>query len=132
MIPSGFEILAVPIFILGVLILYKGSDTLVDGTSKTAAKLGVSTLVISVLLVGFGTSAPELAISVGAAIQNDSGISLGNVIGSCIANLLLILGLSALIRPIKINKSTKVAPNNIGISLPIIPLFIFIGFKCTH
>jgi cation:H+ antiporter len=114
MIPSGFEILAVPIFILGVLILYKGSDTLVDGTSKTAAKLGVSTLIISVLLVGFGTSAPELAISVGAAIQNDSGISLGNVIGSCIANLLLILGLSALIRPIKINKGI------IGREMPIL------------
>ena len=104
MIPSGLELLAIPIFIGGVLILYKGSDILVTGTSKTAAKLGVSTLIISVLLVGFGTSAPELAISVGAAIQNDSGISLGNIIGSCIANLLLILGLSAIIRPIKIKK----------------------------
>ena len=114
MIPSGFEILALPIFIFGVLILYKGSDILVDGTSKTAAKLGVSTLIISVLLVGFGTSAPELAISVGAAIQNDSGISLGNVIGSCIANLLLILGLSAIIKPIKINKGI------IGREMPIL------------
>jgi len=114
MIPSGLEILALPIFIGGVIILYKGSDILVDGTSKTAAKLGVSTLIISVLLVGFGTSAPELAISVGAAIQNDSGISLGNVIGSCIANLLLILGLSALIRPIKINKGI------IGREMPIL------------
>ena len=114
MIPSGLEILAIPIFLGGVIILYKGSDILVDGTSKTAAKLGVSTLIISVLLVGFGTSAPELAISVGAAIQNDSGISLGNVIGSCIANLLLILGLSALIRPIKINKGI------IGREMPIL------------
>ncbi|KYK29541.1 hypothetical protein AYK20_05205 [Thermoplasmatales archaeon SG8-52-1] len=114
MIPSGLEILAIPIFLGGVIILYKGSDILVDGTSKTAAKLGVSTLIISVLLVGFGTSAPELAISVGAAIQNDSGISLGNVIGSCIANLFLILGLSALIRPIKINKGI------IGREMPIL------------
>jgi len=104
MIPSGLELLAIPVFIGGVLILFKSSDILVIGTSKTAAKLGVSTLIISVLLVGFGTSAPELAISVGAAIQKDSGISLGNVIGSCIANLLLILGLSAIIKPIKINK----------------------------
>jgi len=114
MIPSGLEIIAIPIFIVGVLILYKGSDILVDGTSKTAAKLGVSTLIISVLLVGFGTSAPEFAISVGAAIQNDSGISLGNIIGSCIANLLLILGLSAIIRPIKISKGI------IGRELPIV------------
>ncbi len=104
MIPSGLELLAIPVFIGGVLILYKSSDILVIGTSKTAAKLGISTLIISVLLVGFGTSAPEMAISVGAAIQNDSGISLGNIIGSCIANLLLVLGLSAIIRPIKIKK----------------------------
>lgn len=104
MIPSGLELLAIPIFIGGVLILYKSSDILVIGTSVTAAKLGISTLIVSVLLVGFGTSAPELAISVGAAIQNDSGISLGNIIGSCIANLLLVLGLSAIIRPIKIKK----------------------------
>jgi cation:H+ antiporter len=114
MIPSGLEILAIPIFLGGVIILYKGSDILVDGTSKTAAKLGISTLIISVLLVGFGTSAPELAISVGAAIQNDSGISLGNIIGSCIANLFLILGLSAIIRPIKINKGI------VGREMPIV------------
>jgi cation:H+ antiporter len=114
MIPSGLEILAIPIFIGGVLILYKGSDILVDGTSKTAAKFGISTIIISVLLVGFGTSAPELAISVGAAIQNDSGISLGNIIGSCIANILLVLGLSAIIRPIKINRGI------IGREMPIV------------
>jgi cation:H+ antiporter len=104
MIPSGQELLAIPIFVIGVYLLYKSSDILVEGTSKTAVKLGISTLIISVLLVGFGTSAPELAISVGAAVQNDSGISLGNIIGSCIANLLLILGIGAIIRPIKINK----------------------------
>jgi len=122
MIPSGFELLAIPIFIGGVLILYKGSDILVDGTSKTAAKLGVSTLIISVLLVGFGTSAPELAISVGAAIQNNSGISLGNVIGSCIANLLLILGLSAIIKPIKIKKGIikREMPIVLGVTIVLI------------
>ncbi|KYK33666.1 MAG: hypothetical protein AYK22_06340 [Thermoplasmatales archaeon SG8-52-3] len=126
MIPSGLELLAIPIFIGGVLILYKGSDILVDGTSKTAAKLGVSTLIISVLLVGFGTSAPELAISVGAAIQNDSGISLGNVIGSCIANILLILGLSALIRPIKINKGI------IKREMPIVVGVSFVLLFCSY
>jgi len=122
MIPLGFELLAIPIFIGGVLILYKGSDILVDGTSKTAAKLGVSTLIISVLLVGFGTSAPEFAISVGAAIQNDSGISLGNIIGSCIANLLLILGLSAIIRPIKIKKGIikREMPIVLGVTIVLI------------
>ncbi len=97
--------LALPAFLIGVLFLYKGSDILVDGTVKTAAKLGISSLVISVVLVGFGTSSPEFAISFGAAIQQNSDISLGNIIGSCIANILLVLGISAIIRPIQIQNS---------------------------
>ena len=98
-------ILALPAFIIGVLLLWKGSDILVDGTSKTAIHLGISSLIISVIIVGFGTSAPEFAISVGAAIQNNSDISLGNIIGSCIANLFLVLGIASIIRPIKIKKN---------------------------
>lgn len=105
MIPEGLEILALPVFIVGVLFLWKGSGILIDGTSKTAVQLGVSSLIISVILVGFGTSAPEFAISVGAAIQNNSDISLGNIIGSCVANLLLVLGFAAIISPIKIKKT---------------------------
>jgi cation:H+ antiporter len=94
--------LAIPAFIIGVLFLWKGSDILVDGTKKIAFMLGVSTLVVSVILVGFGTSAPEFAISVGAAIQKNSEISLGNIIGSCIANILLVLGIASIIKPIDI------------------------------
>ena len=105
MIPEGLEILVLPIFIVGVVLLYKGSDILVDGTAKTAARLGISSLIISLIVVAFGTSAPEFAISVGAAIQNEADISVGNIIGSCIANLLLVLGISAIIRPISVNKS---------------------------
>ncbi len=106
MIPAGYELLAIPAFILGIYLLYKGSDMLVDGTSKTAAQIGVSALIISVIIVAFGTSAPEFAISVGAAAQNHADISVGNIIGSCVANLLLVLGISAVIKPIKIQKST--------------------------
>ena len=105
MIPEGLEILALPIFIVGIVLLYKGSDILVNGTAKTAARLGISSLIISLIVVAFGTSAPEFAISVGAAIQNEADISVGNIIGSCIANLLLVLGISAIIRPISVNKS---------------------------
>ena len=111
MFSGGLELLAIPAFIIGVLFLYKGSDILVDGTVKTAAQLGISALIISVLLVGFGTSSPEFAISVGAAAQEtglpvgeQTGISLGNIIGSCIANLLLVLGISSFVRPIKIKR----------------------------
>jgi cation:H+ antiporter len=96
--------LAIPAFLIGVLFLWKGSDILVDGTSKIAAQLGVSALIISVLIIGFGTSAPEFAISVGAAYQSNSEISLGNIIGSCVANLLLVLGVASIIRPIKVKK----------------------------
>jgi cation:H+ antiporter len=98
-------VFAIPVFIFGVILLWKGSDILVDGTSKTAAKLGVSSLIISLIIVAFGTLTPEFAISVGAAIQNNADISLGNIVGSCVANIFLVLGLSAIIKPIKVKKS---------------------------
>lgn len=121
--------LAIPAFILGVVFLWKCSDLLVEGTSKTAAQLGVSTLIISVLLVGFGTSAPEFAISVGAAYQNNSDISLGNVIGSCVANLLLVLGIATIIRPIKIHRKIirREAPIMLGATIFLL-ISSYLGF----
>ena len=121
--------LAIPAFILGVVFLWKCSDLLVEGTSKTAAQLGVSTLIISVLLVGFGTSAPEFAISVGAAYQNNSDISLGNVIGSCVANLLLVLGIATIIRPIKIHRKIikREAPIVLGATIFLL-ILSYLGF----
>jgi len=116
-------VLALPVFIVGVLFLWKGSDILVDGTSKTAMQLGISSLIISVILVGFGTSAPEFAISVGAAVQNNSDISLGNIIGSCVANLLLVLGFAAIIRPIKIKKSIMKREYPIMLGATVVLLF---------
>lgn len=114
--------LAIPAFIIGVIFLWKGSDVLVEGTSKAAAHIGVSTLIISVLLVGFGTSAPEFAISVGAAYQGNSEISLGNVIGSCVANLLLVLGIASIIRPIDIKKGIikREAPIMLGATVVLL------------
>lgn len=126
MLPSGFEYLAIPAFIIGVFFLWKGSDVLVDGVSKTAFQLGISALIISVVLVGFGTSAPEFAISIGAAIQRNSDISLGNIIGSCIANLLLVLGVSAFVRPIKVKKGI------IKREVPIMLGATFALFVCSY
>jgi cation:H+ antiporter len=131
MFPCGLEILAIPAFILGIILLYKGSDILVDGTVKTAAQLGISALIISVLLVGFGTSSPEFAISVGAAAQNNpdsASISLGNIIGSCVANILLVLGISAIIRPIKIKTGIIKREAPILLAATII-LFVFSYFS---
>jgi len=125
--------LALPVFLLGIVFLYKGSDILVDGTARIAVQLGISSLIISVVLVGFGTSSPEFAISVGAAIQENSDISLGNIIGSCIANLLLVLGLSAVIRPITIQRCIikREAPIMIGATLLLLVL-AYMNFLDTY
>ncbi|QQX79874.1 calcium/sodium antiporter [Shewanella sp. KX20019] len=86
----------------GFVILTVGAESLVRGASNIALKLGLSPLIIGLTIVAFGTSAPELAVSIKSAVAGNSGIALGNVIGSNIANIGLILGITALIRPIKI------------------------------
>ena len=130
MLSIGLAILA---FIVGIIFLYKCSDILVDGTSKTAAQLGISSLIISVIVVAFGTSAPEFAISVSAAFQSHADISMGNIIGSCIANLLLVLGVSAIIRPIKIKKTIikREMPIIIGVTTVLL-LSSFFGLLDTY
>ena len=97
-------LLAIPLFIIGIILLIKGSDILIEGSSKTALRYGIPVFIISAVIIGFGTSSPELAVSVGAGLENNADISLGNIVGSCIANLLLILGIAAVIKPVKINK----------------------------
>ena len=130
MLSIGLAILA---FIVGVIFLYKCSDILVDGTSKTAAQLGISSLIISVIVVAFGTSAPEFAISVSAAFQSHADISMGNIIGSCVANLLLVLGVSAIIRPIQVKKTIikREMPIIIGVTIVLL-LASFFGLLDTH
>jgi cation:H+ antiporter len=130
MLSIGLAILA---FIVGIVFLYKCSDILVDGTSKTAAQLGISSLIISVIIVAFGTSAPEFAISVSAAFQSHADISMGNIIGSCVANLLLVLGVSAIIRPIKVKKTIikREMPIIIGVTIVLL-LSSFFGLLDTH
>ncbi|MBS3176212.1 calcium/sodium antiporter [Candidatus Woesearchaeota archaeon] len=90
----------------GFILLIKGADFLVTGASKLAKHFGVSPLVIGLTVVAFGTSLPELAVSVLAAIQGNADISLGNVIGSNTANIGLILGITALLSPLTIAIST--------------------------
>ena len=95
-------------FILGLILLVFGGDLLVKGSVNVANKLGISPLVVGIVLVGFGTSTPELMASILSAIKEVPQIAIGNVIGSNIANILLILGITALIQPIKIDmKSFK-------------------------
>lgn len=87
----------------GLAVLTLGADWLVKGSSKFALSMGVKPLVIGLTLVAFGTSTPELTVSVKGAIDGEAGISLGNVIGSNICNIGLILGLCALIKPLNVS-----------------------------
>lgn len=88
--------------VAGLVLLVLGGDLLVRGAVKAATRLGVSPLVIGLTLVGFGTSTPELVTSVQASLAGAPGIAIGNIVGSNIANILLILGISALIAPIAV------------------------------
>ena len=92
------------IVFLSVLMLWKGADWLVDSAAEIAHTLKVSDLIIGLTVVAFGTSAPEFAVTISAAITKQSDISIGNVIGSNIFNLGFILGGTAIIRPISTNK----------------------------
>ncbi len=91
---------------VGVVILVIGGEVLVRGAVAVAAGLGMSPLVIGIVIVGFGTSMPELVTSVEAALVDAPGVAVGNVVGSNICNILLILGLTALIQPVLTAKST--------------------------
>ncbi|MCU0757203.1 MAG: calcium/sodium antiporter [Xanthomonadales bacterium] len=91
-------------FVIGLVLVIYGADLLISGASKLALTFGVSPLVVGLTVVAFGTSAPELAVSVKAAWVGEVDVSTGNVIGSNIVNVLLILGLSALIAPLIVDR----------------------------
>ena len=94
------------LFIIGIALLIKGADWLVDGSSSIAKKLGIPALVIGLTIVAFGTSMPELIVSLLAALKGEADVAFGNIVGSNNANLLLILGIAALIYPLKVKRST--------------------------
>ena len=94
------------ILIVGFALLVKGADLFVDGASGIAKKFGISELIIGLTIVAMGTSAPEAAVSIAAAAKGSAGISIGNVIGSNIMNIFIILGVVASITPLKIERST--------------------------
>lgn len=94
------------LFIVGFVFLIKGADLMVDGATSIGKKLNVSSIVIGLTIVSFGTSLPELLVNLIASYNNNPDIGVGNVLGSNIANILLILGISALINPLPITKNT--------------------------
>lgn len=98
--------LHIVLLIIGFVILVKGADFLIDGASFLAYKFKISKLVIGLTIVAFGTSLPELFVNIFASINNNPGIAIGNILGSNTANILLILGLSAIIYPLQVSKGT--------------------------
>ncbi|MGF1642008.1 MAG: calcium/sodium antiporter [Thiotrichales bacterium] len=112
------------LFVFGLILLVVGAEALVRGASRLALSFGVSPLVVGLTVVAFGTSAPEMAVSAGAALQGQPDLAIGNVVGSNIANVLLILGMSALITPLVVNVQVirQEVPIMIGASLLLIAL----------
>ncbi|NQT33192.1 MAG: sodium:calcium antiporter, partial [Candidatus Omnitrophica bacterium] len=94
------------LLIIGFILLVKGADFLVEGASSIARKVKVSDLVIGLTIVAFGTSAPELFVNIVSSIKGNAGIAVGNILGSNIANILLVLGICAIIAPLKVGKGT--------------------------
>lgn len=92
--------------IIGLVLLVKGADFFVEGSSSIAKRFNIPTMVIGLTLVAFGTSSPELAVSVSGSLNQANGIVFGNVVGSNIVNVLFILGISAFISPISIKSKT--------------------------
>lgn len=99
--------LQVLLLIVGFAMLVKGADWFVDGAVGIAQKFGIPSLVIGLTIVAMGTSAPEAAISITAAVKGNAGISIGNVVGSNILNILIILGIASVITPLAVQKSTR-------------------------
>ena len=124
-------IIQVLILVVGFILLIKGADLFVDGASSTATNFRVPKTLIGLTIIAFGTSAPELAVSLKALASGSTDMVLGNVIGSIILNILLILGLAALIHPLSIKSDTikKEIPICILISTLLVTLFLDVELK---
>lgn len=119
-------ILQIALLIIGFVVLIKGADWLVSGASSIATNFKISKVLIGLTVVAFGTSAPELAVSISSLASGSTDMLLGNVIGSNIINILLLVGVAALICPIKVSKDTvkKEIPILLLISTALVVLFL--------
>lgn len=99
-------ILQMVLLALGFLMLVKGADWFVDGASGIAERFGIPQLVVGLTIVAMGTSMPEAAVSINSALKGNAGITIGNIVGSNILNILIILGITAVITTVAVQKST--------------------------
>ena len=112
---------------LGLIVL--GADWLVNGASSIARRAGISEFIIGLTIVGFGTSCPELVVSITGAIEGNADISVGNVVGSNIFNILFILGSSALITPLSLNSMTITDTVMLSASAILLLIWAYTGKK---
>ena len=120
-------ILQIVLLLTGLALIIFGADFLVDGSSAIARRAGISEFVIGLTIVGFGTSCPELVVSLTGALQGNADISVGNVVGSNIFNTLLILGLTAVIAPVAVTR----ANSRRDIPIALLVTFLFVAFALT-
>ena len=117
------------LLLVGLFLIVKGADWLVDGASGVARRFGLSEFVIGLTIVGMGTSAPEMVVSFIGAFHGNADIAIGNVVGSNIMNTLLILGVTALILPMAVTGSNK--KRDIPVNIFITVLLIVLGLEHT-
>ena len=120
-------LLEIVLLLVGLALVVFGADYLVEGSSSVARRFGLSEFVIGLTIVGMGTSAPEMVVSFIGAIQGNSDISIGNVVGSNIFNTLLILGLTALILPISVSPENK--KRDVPMNILVTVLLIVLGLE---
>ena len=119
--------LQIILLVIGFVMLIEGADWFVEGASKIAGKFGIPQIVIGLTIVAMGTSAPEAAVSITAALKGSAEITIGNVVGSNILNILLILGITSVIIPLSVKKNT------LNIEIPFViavsAILAFLGLK---
>lgn len=109
---------------IGFILLVKGADYLVDGASNIAKRFHIPEIIIGLTIVAVGTSMPELVVSVTSALQGHSDIAVGNIIGSNIANMFLILGICSIIKPLEFKKQSRLIENPLTLCLTILLFFL--------
>lgn len=117
--------LAVVLIIIGFVLLIKGADLLVKAATSIAKKFGLSEILIGLTIVAIGTSLPEIFITITSAIDGHSDLIIGNAIGSCICNFLLVIGITSLVKPVRLDK--RIVKRHLPIGLGAMALLLFLG-----
>ena len=115
------------LLIVGFILLIKGADFFVEGSSSIAKMLKIPSMIVGLTIVAMGTSAPEAAVSISATMSGSNDMAVGNIVGSCILNLMLIAGICAVVKPISVDKSILKSDFPVSILAAVLLLIVCIG-----